>query len=187
MYWYNKKNDIRKAAVAIAFAALFVSCSTDPATKRKKTAKQIDVPAFFKQEVERLQREKPLVLKTVTKDDLSEKKELQIENWANELASFQTIDLNKPAYADVLTKDSTANTLIYSSTDPEIDLSYVEIQFNKAHKPVNWIIKRTIKNSLYQTEEVLKYYSDSAYSIEKEQSVLILGDKRYGVEANFIK
>lgn len=188
MYWYKSKNVFGKAAAAIALAALLFSCSPDNNSKSPvRTEKHLDVPFFFKQEIERLQREKPHVLKTVIKDELSEKKELQIENWTNELASFQTIDLNKPAYAGLLKKDSTAGKLIFTSTDPKVDLSYVEIRFTEDQMPKDWIIKRTVRNSLYQTEEVLKYSKDSLYSIEKDQSVLILGDKHYGIEATFIK
>lgn len=188
MYWYKIKNQYGKAAVATALAALFFSCSSDPATTASRPKeKHIDIPLFFKEEIKRLQQAKPLVRKTVRKDELSEQKEVRIENWSNELASFETVDLNKAAYDGLFDVDSTADKIVYSSSDPDVDLSHVEIQFSEDRKPKNWIIKRRIKNSLYQTDEILKYSRDSAYSIEKDQSVLILGDKHYGIEATFIK
>lgn len=181
MYWYNENYKRWKAVAAAAVTALLFSCGTNekPAAKNRPF---IDIPAFFKEEVKSLSARRPNVVKTVTKDTVSERKELQVENWANELSSFMTVDLNKPAYAGHLQKDSTANTVIIQSLDPAIDISRVEIQYGADGKPHEFLIKRTIKNSLYETRETLHYKKGASYSLEKHQSVLVLGDKYYRIE-----
>lgn len=171
--------------MASAIAALFFCCSPKQDANAARQDKYIDIPAYFKQEIERLQKSKPIVLKTVIKDSISETKEISISNWGDELSSFTTVDLNKPAYAGLLKKDSSDRKSSYTATDPEIDLSSVEITWAKDNSPLSIRIKRTIKNSLYQTQEILTYQRDSIYSLEKEQSVLLLGDKHYKIEASF--
>lgn len=175
------------AVTASAVAALFFSCSTPPPTGGAAKEKQFDIPNFFKQEIARLEKTNPLVKKTVTKDSLSETKDLKISNWSNELASFATVDLNKPVYAGLLQKDSVNGKLTFTADDPKVDLSSVEISFAPDKSPKGFVIRRTIKNSLYQTAETLEYQRDSIYSLQKDQSVLLLGDKHYNISASFIR
>ncbi|TDS12396.1 hypothetical protein B0I21_106254 [Sphingobacterium paludis] len=172
--------------MASALAALFFSCAETPPSAARKQDTRFDIPGYFKAEIARLNQSLPTVNKTVVKDSLSESKTLKISNWTDELASFSTVDLNKPAYSGLLKKDSTANKIVYTATDPKIDISKVEITFTSENKPKAFVIERTIKNSLYQTKEVLKYQADSAYSLNKSQSVLLLGDRQYQIESAFV-
>ncbi|KGE13591.1 hypothetical protein [Sphingobacterium deserti] len=172
--------------MASALAALFFSCNEAPDSAAQNKEERFDIPAYFKSEISRLNQSLPTVKKTVVKDSLSETKTIKISNWTDELASFSTVDLNKPAYSGILKKDSTAGKITYTATDPKIDVSKVEITFTADNKPKSFVIERTIKNSLYQTKEVLKYQADSAYSLDKNQSVLLLGDRRYQIESTFL-
>lgn len=174
------------AVTASAVAALFISCSDTPPTSGATKEKQFDIPHFFKQEIARLEKTNPLVKKTVTKDSLSETKELNISNWSNELANFATVDLNKPVYVGLLRKDSVDGKLTFTADDPKVDLSSVEISFAQDKTPKGFIIRRTIKNSLYQTTETMEYQRDSIYRLQKDQSVLLLGDKHYNIHASFL-
>ncbi|GHE23144.1 hypothetical protein [Sphingobacterium griseoflavum] len=185
MSWYRTYKLICRAAAASAIAALLFSCSSTPPPAGAAKEKQFDIPHFFKEEIARLDKEDPLITKTVEKDSLSETKALKISDWNNELASFSSIDLNKPVYAGVLKKDSTAGKVVFTANDPKVELSSVEIRYDKDNVPNGFVIRRTVKNSLYQTTETLNYQRDSAYSLEKEQSVLLLGDRHYTIRASF--
>lgn len=185
MYWYKKKNIGCKAVIAIAVTALFLSCISNPDGNDTSKETYVDIPKYFKAEITRLKQENPVVEKTVVKDSLSETKELQIADWENELASFASIDLNKPAYAGVLKKDSTANKTTITSSDPKTDIAVVEITYDQRGAPTEFQVRRHIHNALYKTKETLHYIKGKKYSLEKQQSVLILGDKYYRIEGIF--
>lgn len=171
--------------MAIAVTALFLSCTSGPQDRKVTRETYFDIPAYFQGEIARLTQEKPVVNKTVVKDSLSEAKEIQVADWENELSSFASIDLNKPAYAGILKKDSTANKVRITSSDPKIDITAVEIEYGDSGEPVAFHIQRNIQNSLYETHETLYYARNKKYSLEKHQSVLILGDKYYHIKGLF--
>ena len=171
--------------MALAVTALFLSCTSSPKDRKVTRETYFDIPTYFKAEIARLAQEKPVVDKTVVKDSLSEAKEIQIADWENELSSFASIDLNKPAYAGILKKDSIANKVKITSSDPKIDIAAVEIEYEDNGEPVAFRIQRNIQNSLYETHETLYYAKNKEYSLEKHQSVLILGDKYYHIEGVF--
>lgn len=170
--------------MVLALTALFLSCADTPKEKVKRVT-YFDIPTYFKEEVARLTLEEPQVEKTVVKDSLSETKSLQIANWENELSSFLSIDLNKPVYAGVLKRDSTANKIIITSTDPKLDLVQIEIQYGENSEPTAFRIRRHVQNSLFETQETLFYAKNREYSLEKKQSIRVLGDKYYRVEGLF--
>lgn len=185
MYWYKKKNKWARAVMAFAVTALFLSCTSSPKDGTVTRESYFDIPGYFKTEIRRLTQENPVVGKTVMKDSLSETKAIQIPDWENELSSFTSIDLNKPAYAGILKKDSTANKIKITSSDPKIDITSVEIEYGDDGEPVAFRIQRNIQNSLYNTRETLHYARHKGYSLEKHQSVLVLGEKYYHIEAVF--
>ncbi|MFD1769044.1 hypothetical protein [Sphingobacterium suaedae] len=176
---------ILRAVVAVAFTASLLSChsSNTPATQKEMF---VDLPHFFEEEVQRLTTENPEIQKTVTKDSISETKTLRVDNWKNELSSFASVDLNKSAYLGYLEKDSTTRKVTFRSTNPKIDLSSVELTYGSGGELQTIVVHRTIKNSLYETKEVLRYIKDSTYSLEKNQSVLLMNDKYYQIEGTLI-
>ncbi|PRD48591.1 hypothetical protein [Sphingobacterium haloxyli] len=185
MYWYKTKNTWCSAITAVVVSALYISCNSSPKDKKITRETYFDIPGYFKTEIAQLTQEKPFLEKTVVKDSLSETKEIQITDWANELSSFASIDLNKPAYAGMLKKDSTANSVKIISSDPKVDIVFVEIIYGDNGEPATFRIQRNIQNSLYDTRETLHYTKNKGYSLEKHQSVLILGDKYYYIEGIF--
>lgn len=185
MYWYKQKSILHKAVMALAIAALFLSC-TPHQQGGVINETYFDIPTYFKGEITRLTRDNPLVNKTVVKDSLSETKEIKIADWGNELSSFVSIDLNKPVYAGVLQKDSTANRVKITVSDPKVDISFVEITYGDNGEPTLFHIERKVENFLYDTRETLHYETDKGYRLEKHQSVRILGDKYYRIEGRIM-
>ena len=187
MYWYKKVKKSSKAVIAGAIAALLFSCNAELGKNTATGKKYFDIPAYFQQEISRLAAEKPIITKTVTKDSLSETKKIDIKDWETELASFRSIDLNKPAYAGVLVQDSIPekHLLKITSTDPKTDINKVEIQYSEDGQVRSFHIERRLDKTLYQTQETLDYAKDKTYSIEKQQSVWMLGDKFYHIQADF--
>lgn len=171
--------------MVVTIAALFLSCTSDRKGKEVIRETYFDIPGYFKGEIARLTQDNPVVNKTVVKDSLSESQEIKIADWGNELASFVSVDLNKPAYAGVLQKDSTTKKVNIKASDPKIDLVAVDITYGENGEPIAFRVHRNIENSLYNTRETLLYEKNKGYSLEKNQSVLILGDKYYHVQGTF--
>lgn len=191
MYWSIKSNKYLKsfAALTISGAAflLLTNCSNTTTSNSKIDHEQVfDFKGYFSAEIQRLKTQKPMINKTVHKDSITENKKIYITDWDSELSSFANIDLNKPVYQGYLKKDSAANLVTYTITNPDLDLTYVRIKYvnNKAN---SFEIERSNKNLLYNTLEHLKYSKDSLYSIQKTQIVKGLGQNIYLIEGLFVK
>ncbi len=161
--------------------ALSFSCESPSADKKGSlTTAEFDVPSFFQKEIALLNSTKPKIKKTVLKDSISETKELVIADWNKELTSFLAVDLNKAAYRGTFQKDSTGNTVVYTFTDSTIDLSSLKIVYVD-HIPTEFTIKKSTQNLLYNTSESLEYIKGKSYSIDKLQSVYMLGSQHYKI------
>lgn len=183
MFWYTNLLKINKtAAVGIScLTAVMLSCTSASVENQHNTDPEFDIPTFFKNEIMLLDSTAPKVTKTVLKDSISETKELVVADWQKELASFSAVDLNKPAYQHAYSKDSSANSVTYTFRDPSADLSLVRIDY-EAGAPVAFTIKRQSKNLLYNTEEKLEYVKGKSYSIDKVQTVKLLGSQHYHIK-----
>lgn len=187
MFWYtSQRKEKGRKIVTLAIVSLVIamhsSCgSPSPETKTTTVMQQFDLPSFFQQEIARLDSLQPKIKKTVSEDRVSETKELVIAAWDKELASFLAVDLNKPAYRGTYRKDSIGNTVKYTVTDPSLDLSLLEIVYTD-QIPTTFIIKKSTKNLLYNTSEHLEYVKGKRYTIDKLQSVKMLGYRHYRIE-----
>ena len=187
MYWSISLKNIIQGAAAVLIAAVFSGCqSADKAnTDRKEHARYFDLPSYFQQEIDSLAKANPKINKTVMKDDKEETKQVHIKDWTTELSSFQSIDLNKPAYEGHIKTDTVDQVIQYSFTDPELDLSCVRIKMDPSGKPALISIEKHVKNTLYGTTEFLVYEKDSFYLVEKNQAVRVMGDNYYKVQGEF--
>lgn len=183
MYWYIKRitnSKITLMVVLTSTIAFFISCSNSTSNHEKEHSLEFDLPSFFNREVKLLNSAKPIVKKTVEKDGISESKELTIADWERELANFLSVDLNKPAYQGYVKKDSFQNNVMYTIANSTLDLTSVQIMY-KSNKPISFIIKKSSKNLLYQTDEILKYNKGIGYSIDKTQKVKGLNKQHYKI------
>lgn len=164
--------------IDIITIAILTSCSSP--SNKKETIQEFDIPSFFKKEAQYLNSVKPSVKKTVEKDGISETKDLIIADWDRELANFLSVDLNKSAYEGFLIKDSSENNVKYTFSDSTLDLTSIQI-FYIANRPSSFLIKKSTKNLLYQTDETLEYTKDQSYSIDKKQKVKGLAEQHYKI------
>lgn len=182
MFWYTKKCAIKTTAAGLlSLAAVVSSCTSATDQEKKKIDPEFDIPSFFENEIRLLNASKPKVTKTVHKDSISETKQLNIADWEKELANFTSIDLNKPAYQGTYSKDSVGNSVTYTFQDPSVDLSVVKIVYENG-APAVFSIKRANKNLLYDTEEQLEYIKNKSYSVDKTQTVKLLGSQHYHIQ-----
>lgn len=179
MYWYIKKT--LATLMTISVANLTFSCSSPTeAITEVSSVSYIDIPLYFQKQIDELSIENPQVLKTVISNSDIETKEVIIKDWTNELSSFLTIDLNKVAFQNHISKDSSNNTVTYSLNEKNIDPIKVIVHYNNSETK-SITINRTTENFLYKTTENMFYEAGKSYSIEKTQKVLLLGTNNYKI------
>lgn len=168
----------------MAFAAALPACR--PTVKENAgQLKYFDIKGFFKADSARLTREHKLITKTVAYNGNPETKKVYIDNWGREFELFTSSDINKPAWRDSYTIQSSNNGIItYKANSPDLKTS--EIMVKKDGDKVKWIlIFNYTKNMLYENSEKLTYYPDSAYIIVKAQTVRLLGKNLYVIKGKF--
>lgn len=183
MYWWiNMKTKRFITALNLLGAVIIMQSCQDPVSNDLNSTKEfIDLPSFFKTEIDSLQLAKPLIVKTVVKDTIREQKEIQIKDWNIELSSFVSIDLNKPVYRGYIQKDSSNYTVNYKFTNPDLDINRIKIIYNN-QTPISIEISRKTDNLLYSTEEELYYSKGDKYKVQKNQKVFLLGSNFYAIE-----
>jgi hypothetical protein len=184
MYWYKSKVLL---TFTIGCALLFIAALPSCKPEIKETGAQLkyfDLEGYFNKDSVRLNHQNPLISKTVSHNKVSESKKVHIANWGNELALFKGSDINKPAWRDSYRAQNSGDTVIYQATDP--DLKTREIMIKQVKGKVKWIfIYNHTKNLLYETSEELSYFPDSLYTINKKQTVLLIGTNYYNIKGLF--
>lgn len=139
---------------------------------------------YFEGEANRLNLERPTIFKEVKRNDSGEEKNIQIQNWQNEFSLFIESDINKTGWKDSYQEITRQDSLIYRSRDPKLRTQEIVI-IQKGEQIKEISIKNIIENYLYSSVEVLKYYPDSFYEINKNQDIIILGRNTYYIAGQF--
>ena len=169
-----------------AFALIFL-LSGCLSSEKENTSNQIyyfDLKTYFTKAATELNRKKPLVNKTVSKNELSENKKIKITDWKTELALFIDADINKKAWKDSYSKDSSATKIIYTSKEADLKTQKIEIDL-KYGLPIKFKIITKMDNLLYHSTEELEFYPDSVYSINKHQKETIISQNNYLIKGFF--
>lgn len=181
-----QRNRLFRISLVLFWLTGSFSCSSSNTQQAADTTNAyFSLEAFFTSEIDRLTALAPTLNKTVSRNGVSEKKEVQIENWENELALFIDSDINKPAWQKSYRIDSTERSVVYKSIDPELRTQKITIDKNENGLIKHIAISNHTSNMLYQTAEQLDYYPDSLYRINKQQQVRFIGNSRYTINASF--
>lgn len=161
------------------------SCSNQEEMKTKTTF--FDIKGFFESEVKRLTSKKSTVNKSVRQNEQSEiKKNLSVD-WANELALFIASDINKPAWKDSYKISGDSVHVNYVAIDTNLRTRSVEIKKDQQGRAIFFKINNITRSNLYESSEELIYIPDSIYTINKNQSVRLLGKNTYQISGTVLK
>jgi SHS2 domain-containing protein len=174
MYWFKQK-----PYLAICLLTVFAQ-ACKPEVKDNGVAKYFDLKKYFTNEAVRMEKLHPSVLKTVTYNNQTEQKTLAIKNWQRELGLFTESDINKPAWKNSYKVITAGDATVYTAIDTNLRTRKMII-LSKANAVKQIEIFNFTKNLLYQTGDHLIYYPDSAYVIEKHQTVKIMGEHNYRI------
>jgi hypothetical protein len=173
MCWYKQHK-------IYALLLVFIFCyGCKPEVRNANgSVKYFDIKKYFTDEAAKLTQHQRPVAKTVSYNGSAQTKTITIKNWMRELDLFTSSDINKAAWKDLYTMTSNADSIVYTAIDTSLHTRRVLISL-KANKITGIQISNFTKNWLYQTKEVLVYYPDSLYYIEKHQAVKLMGVNNY--------
>ena len=168
---------------AIIIVLLFSGCFSQEKEKSRQQIYYFDLKGYFSKIAQELNKRNPAINKSISKNDIKESQILTIQNWNQELALFIESDINKSAWKDSYTKDSTESRIIYTAIDEDLRTQKIEILIEKGIlKKIK--INAKVDNLLYQTKENLEFIPDSVYRINKYQKVILLGENNYLIRGN---
>ena len=177
MYWFKSKFTLMLTGGTLLF---FSACRPD-VKESGNAMKYFDLKGYFTKDIARLTKLNRPVFKTVNHNGITESKTVHIDNWNREFDLFLNADINKPAWKNSYTIVNDNGLLIYKSKEPGLHVVQMDIKLEK--DKVKWVLIYTkTKNILYTTTEKLSYFSDSLYSIEKDQKVRIMKRNHYLVQ-----
>ena len=161
----------------IIFLVVLNSCKPD-IKENGAALKYFDLKGFLTRDTAVLNRAYHQVDKTVIHNGVSERRNVKIYNWGQELNLFFQSDINKPAWKNSYTIINNDEFILYKAKYPELQTRELLVKLDK--QKVKWILIYTRdQNFLYKTNSKLTYYPDSAYLIEKLQHVRLLGNNTY--------
>lgn len=149
------------------------------------TNRYFSLDRYFKSEMERLSSGQPVVEKTVEKNGTRERRSLTNLDWALELKVFRSSDINKPAWHNSYSIDSSEAGVVYRAEEPDLRVRFIQVSFGPEGAVTGILIRRSESNYLYSSGELLKYYPDSLYFIERRQEVRVLGPDEFQVSGRF--
>lgn len=169
---------------ALTLLLLLSSCFSE---SKKKAVRQIyyfDLQSYFNNQAAMLQKNSKYINKTVAKNNLEEQKLIQVENWKTELSLFIDADINKPAWKESYSKDSTARKITYTAIDKVLKTQKIEIDLSNGI-PSKFIIVTKEDNLLYHSTAHLEFIPNALYLIKKHQKVFLLGENNYLIKGLF--
>jgi len=171
---------MQKNILAACFFSLLMGCGNTE-QQQKVPQKYFDLKGYFLQEAARLNKTKPLVLKTVALNNDIESKKLHIEDWNKELANFSDADINKSAWQGFFTVVKKEKEEVYTSNNDKVAVKELTVILkNNKISGIKILLKTS--NYIYQSTDTLSYFPDSLYEIRKTQKIRLLNTKKYNIK-----
>ena len=170
---------MKKVFGLLTFCALLSACN--PEIKEGKTKRYFDLKGLIESQIKTLNKQKPMVQKTILMSEKSESQLVKTIDWAKELELFIQMDLNKPAFIQSYQVDSSSMSVNYKLKNTEkLPVKYLIIsRIGENGISIEALVSN--ENYLYQTERHLKLSLKSNkihdYQIEGFQKI-IFGNKK---------
>lgn len=158
---------------------MLASCK--PAVNANEKPVYFDIKGYFDNEAAKLAKQNKPVLKTIIHNGVTETKKVNISNWKQELDMFASADVNKPAWRDSYAVQQSDTSIVYKAKDESLETRNVIISKKDGKVQSILIYTHTPKNLLYETTTKLSWFPDSAYQIQKSQTVKLMGKNTYDI------
>jgi hypothetical protein len=169
----------------LLFTLLFFLAGCSGEEKAERTGTYFDLQGYFGKEIEKLEKEDPLVRKSVGQDSVMESREMRISNWSTELELFSESDINKPAWRDSYQIVRKPLAIEYLAKDKDLRTRRIHILLTSENQVKQIDILNQTANPFYSSTEQLTYTPGTGYTILKKQHVAIIGPNAYAVSTKF--
>lgn len=148
-----------------------------------------DLKGFFEGEQARLKTKKEFI-KSVKIDGQEEEEIFNQLDLEKELAIFKNSDINKVAWLDKYSVDTTFSTarqvssILYTANDKDLRTQSLKIDFNK-EKVSQIVIKNKSKSMIASTDQVLTYTPNKGYTVRSGQDMALLDGFDLDVQVRF--
>ncbi|MFT2009748.1 hypothetical protein ACMA1I_13795 [Pontibacter sp. 13R65] len=180
-----------------SFGAM-VACERPAAPPSASAAASYDLTGYLEQQKTRLQKEQPMVLKSVTtQQQPTETIETTNLDWADELAIFQEVDLSRPALRDFYTETITplpsgSTQVLYTKSETSAaPVQYLQLQLSPKQELERLEAYMLDKNVLFFSKRKIVLTTNpeengniSSYHIEGTQKLIFNDSLHYSVMAN---
>jgi len=177
-----KKNIGKALSICMLGALLNSSCTSAVENNGNAASGYFDMVTFMKQEIKTLKQSNPDVRKTVSKNKDEETRVLKISDWEAELNSFIQSDINKSANKGLYKVDQVNLETHYTALQPNLSTQKMSITKDADGHIRSIYIQKFTDNLLYNNQEELFFYPDSAYEIHKIQTIPLLGTNNYDIK-----
>lgn len=170
---------MKKIISSLIFCALLSACNEE--VKENQTNKYFDLKGLIESQIKTLNKQKPVVQKSILIAEKSENQVVKTIDWAKELELFIQADLNKPAFIQSYQVDSSSTGVKYTLKETEkLPVKYLNITKVGA-EGINIEALVNNENYLYETERHLKLSlknnQATDYQINGFQKI-VFGDKK---------
>ncbi len=149
-----------------------------------------DLQGFFEAEVERLQARQPKVEKTVSFDQSTETERLDSINYRRELKVFLDSDINRPAWWDRYTIDSTwqdgaLQSIHYQAKADDLKIRSIRLTFER-DSLLAVDLELNAESAATAFRQSLHYAPAEGYRIVTRQDVMLSAAREMRVEVAFL-
>ncbi len=184
------------ASIALIAAALFFSGTAcqSPSQEQQSAAKAaapvfFDLKGYMSGQVEALKASNPRVKKRVSINGKTEERVSDQINFEEELAIFLNSDINKPAWSDKYSKDSSfaggqLQNIRYLAKEANLKTQMMQVSFSGG--AVSKIeLKNRASAAIVTAEETMTYTPGKGYSIVYKEAPALAEAKNFSVDAVF--
>ena len=175
------------------FKILFVflilrGCNTAPADSPKapRTSKFFDLVSYMESEAQRLQLDGIKVEKILSVNDQTDTIYPTAFNFQSELAIFEKANINKIAWEDQYTIDSTPDFIRYTALEPSLEVKTLQINKDENDGIISLEIQKSSKSPLSTSQQFMEYSPEKGYKISSKQKIILAEEKKIEIIVNFI-
>ena len=175
------------------FKILFVflilgGCNTAPADSPKapRTSKFFDLAGYIQTEAQRLGLNGIKVEKILSVNNQTDKIYPTEFNFSSELAIFEKANINKIAWEDQYTIDSTPDFIRYTALEPSLEVKTLQINKDENGEIISLEIQKSSKSPLSTNQQIMVYSPEKGYKISSKQKIILAEEKKIEIIVNFI-
>ncbi|QRR02279.1 hypothetical protein [Dyadobacter sandarakinus] len=187
-------HSIPRLLVFLAFTFIILSgCEKhEKSTDQKKV--YFDLKGFIDNQIVYLSEKKPPLIKHAMLDGTQEDHTIKVVDWKKELELFMQADINKPAYNNSYSVDSSrANFLHYSlKTTEKLPVRDLQIQLDSVTR-VPVFVKALLQseNKIYKSEKTIQLHCTkknnlwgiSGYAVTGYQKLVLMDKREFNITA----